>query len=82
MKLLILLQYQHLIQNANIHAAVTSVSPVKEGRSSINFDGTLTDGVPECVWLGLALSRERSWPLLQQEPIMGSCLQIAVNQYT
>jgi len=36
---------------------------VKEGRSSIYFDGTLTDGLPKCVWLGLAPSRERSWPL-------------------
>ena len=49
--------------NANIHAAVATVSQVKKGWSSINFDGTLTDGLPKYVWLGLALSRERSWPL-------------------
>ena len=32
------------VPNARIHAAVTSLSPVKKGKTSIYFDGTMTDG--------------------------------------
>jgi len=30
--------------NANLHAVIKSLSPVKKGRHSIYFDGVLTDG--------------------------------------
>ena len=32
------------ISNASLHAAVTSLSPVKKGRKSTYFDAKLTDG--------------------------------------
>ena len=31
------------IANTSIHGAITSLSPVKKGRNSIFFDGTLAD---------------------------------------
>ena len=45
--------------NANIHAAVTTLSPVKKGRSSIYFDGTLTDGTSKIRMVGFSSDQRK-----------------------
>ena len=45
--------------NANIHAAVTTLSPVKKGQSSIYFDRTLTDGTSKMCMVGFSSDQRK-----------------------
>jgi hypothetical protein len=48
------------VPNATIHAAaITSLSPVKEGKRSKYFDGTLTDGISHMRMIGFNTDQQR-----------------------
>lgn len=47
------------LPDATLHAAVADVSPVKKGRSSIYFDGTLTDGTSKMRMVGFSCEQRK-----------------------
>lgn len=54
------------IPNANIHGAVTMLSPVKKGRNSLFFDGTIADGKSSVRLVGFSAEQQKKLTTLQQ----------------
>lgn len=47
------------LPNASIHAAITSLSPVKRGKNSFYFDGMLTDGTTNLRVVGFTAEQQK-----------------------
>ena len=47
------------LKNASVHGLVTSLSPIKKGRTCSYFDGTLTDGSDKIRFVGFGGSQQR-----------------------
>jgi hypothetical protein len=47
------------IPNATVHAAIASLSPVKDGKRSKYFDGSLTDATTHIRMVGFSSDQQR-----------------------
>ena len=47
------------LKNASVHGIVTSISPIKKGRTCNYFDGTLNDGTDKIRFVGFGGSQQR-----------------------
>ena len=47
------------MSNASLHATLTSLSPLKKGKHSVYFDGTLTDGTTEQRFVGFSSEQQK-----------------------
>ena len=52
-------QLEKPIAKASVHGAMLSVSKVKKGRSSVYFDGMLTDGMTQVRVVGLRPEQQK-----------------------
>ena len=50
---------QEPVSNASLHATLTSLSPLKKGKHSVYFDGTLTDGTTERRFVGFSSEQQK-----------------------
>ena len=66
-----------LEEPASLHAVVSSLSPVKKGRNSDYFEGTVTDGKSTVRLVGFKRSQERKIQRFmdKQQPILQAKLK-------
>ena len=63
------------VSTASLHAVVSSLSPVKKGRNSDYFEGTVTDGISTVRLVGFKRSQQSKIQRFmdKQQPILDDC---------